>query len=111
MNLEELEKKIEKNANRITSNADRINSNLERIEKNSYTLDILKDYKTDSKRLFVILIIVLAMWFATIGYLVYVLRDTGTIEETTTQEINDVNTINGSVVNEGDICGEDKTNS
>ena len=72
--LEDLEKKIEKNANKINSNADRINSNLEKIEKNSYALDILKDYKEDSKRLFYILLVVLGAWFATLGYLIYVLN-------------------------------------
>ena len=45
------------------------------------------------------------MWFATIGYLVYVLNDIGVIEETT-QEITDFDTINGNVVNNGDIYGE-----
>ena len=99
MNLEDLDKKIEKNANKI-------NSNLEKIEKNSYALEIMSDYKNESKRLFIILIIVLVFWFLTIGYLVYVLNDTGTIEETTTQEVSEVDTINGNVVNNGDVYGE-----
>ena len=104
MNLEELDKKIEKNSIEINSNANKINSNLERIEKNSYALEILSDYKNDSKRLFIILIIVLVFWFLTIAYLVYVLNDTGTIE--TTQEVSEVDTINGNVVNNGDVYGE-----
>ena len=73
MNLEDLEKKIEKNANKINSNADKINNNLEKIEKNSYALDILKDYKEDSKRLFIILLIVLGMLFVTSCFLIYIL--------------------------------------
>ena len=45
-------------------------------------------------------------------YLVYVLNDIGTTtEETTTQEVTDFDTINGNIVNKGDINGEDKTNS
>lgn len=99
MNLEDLDKKIEKNANKI-------NCNLKKIEKNSYALEIMSDYKNESKRLFIILIIVLVFWFLTIGYLVYVLNDTGTIEETTTQEVSEVDTINGNVVNNGDVYGE-----
>lgn len=105
MDLKELEKKIDKNADRIIENADR-------IQKNSYALEILNGYKTDNRRLFIILLIVLFMWFATIGYLVYVLNDIGTIEEeTTTQEVTDIDTINGNVVNKGDIYGESKTNN
>lgn len=104
MNIEDLEKKIEKNANKINNNADRINSNLEKIEKNSYALDILKDYKEDSKRLFIILIIVICAWIGTIGYLIYVLNDIDIVEETT-QEVTQENE-NGSnnfIGNDGDI--------
>lgn len=104
MNLEDLDKKIEKNANKI-------NSNLEKIEKNSYALEIMSDYKNESKRLFIILIIVLVFWFLTIGYLVYVLNDTGTIEETkTTQEISEVDNIENTNIVNGDMYGKDKTN-
>ena len=49
------------------------------------------------------------MWFATIGYLAYVLNDIGTIE--TTQEISDVESIGGNVVNNGDVYGENKANN
>ena len=73
MNIEDLEKKIESNANKINDNADKINSNLEKIEKNSYALDILRDYKEDSKRLFHILLIALGAWIITLGYLIYIL--------------------------------------
>ena len=104
MNLEDLDKKIEKNANKI-------NNNLEKIEKNSYALEIMSDYKNESKRLFIILIIVLIFWFLTIGYLVYVLNDTGTIEETkTTQEISEVDNIENTNIVNGDMYGKDKTN-
>lgn len=95
MDLKELEKKIEKNADRIIENADR-------IQKNSYALEILNGYKTDNRRLFIILLIVLFMWFATIGYLVYVLNDIGTIEETTVTQDND-NGYNNYIGNDGDI--------
>lgn len=99
--LEDLEKKIEKNADKINSNADRINSNLEKIEKNSYALDILKDYKEDSKRLFIILFVVLIMWIATLGYLIYVLNDVGTEETTVTQD--NQSGYNNYIGNDGEI--------
>ena len=102
--LEKLEKKIDDNAVKIIENADR-------IQKNSYALEILNGYKTDNRRLFIILIIVLCMWFSTMSYLIFVLRDMGNVEETTTQEVTDINTINGNVVNKGDVNGESKTNN
>lgn len=104
MSNEELAKKLDENSKKIMENFNKIESNAYRIQQNSGALEILRDYKSDSKRWFTILIIVLFMWFITIGYLVYVLNDTGTIEETT-QEIQDVDTINGNVVNNGDING------
>jgi hypothetical protein len=48
------------------------------------------------------------MWFITIGYLVYVLNDIGI--ETSTQEIQDIDTIENSNITNGDNYGEDKTN-
>ena len=89
--IEELSKKIENNTKEIKQNLDKIinneykiDNNFEKIQQNSYALDILKDYKNESKRLFTILIIVLFMWFLTIGYLVYVLNDIN-YEETITE--------------------------
>lgn len=112
MDLEEIAKlknengeKISKNEELINANVKSIESNFEKIQKNSYALDILKDYKSESKKWFTILLIVLVMWFATICYLVYVLNDMGVYEETT-QEVTDFNTINGNVVNKGDVNGE-----
>lgn len=76
--LEELEKRIDENANRIISNfekintnADKIDSNADKIQRNSYALDILRDYKSETKRLYTILIIVLCMWFITIGIIIF----------------------------------------
>lgn len=78
---------------------------LNEVKEQSLAMEILKEQKKSNKRLFNALIVVLCMWFATIGYLVYVLNDIGVVEETT-QEITDFDTINGSVVNKGDINGE-----
>lgn len=52
-----------------------------------FASDILEDYKKTNVRQFWIIITILVMWFITIGYLVYVLNDIGTIETTTTQEV------------------------
>ena len=102
-NIENLEKKIEKNAIKIEDNA-------ERIKVNSSALGILKEFKEENKRIFIILIIVLFMWFATICYLIYVLNDIGYEEintETTTQEVSDVDNIDNSYIINGDNYGKD----
>ena len=70
MNIEENIKELEA---KLESNSKKINENLERINKNSYVLEILRDYKEDSKRLFHILLIIIPLWVATIIYLLYVL--------------------------------------
>ena len=107
MELEELVKKIDANIEKIDGNSKRIEENFKQISQNSCALDILKDYKSDTKRWFIILIIVLFMWFATIGYLVYVLNDIGTIEETVTQE--NESGYNNDIGNDGEI-NNGKTN-
>ena len=60
------------------------------MKENSLALDLLSDYKRANKRQFIIIIVILVMWFLTIGYLVYTLNDIGTIE-TTTEEVTQEN--------------------
>lgn len=83
-----------------------IKKELSEIKEESFAMELLKDYKKANKRQFIIILVILTMWFATIGYLVYVLNDIGVIEETTTQEVTDIDTVNGSIVNDGDVYGE-----
>ena len=64
------------------------------VREQSFTMELLKDFKKQNKRLFIIILVILTMWFSTIGYLVYILNDIG-VEETA-QEINDVDTIENS---------------
>jgi flagellar basal body-associated protein FliL len=80
------------------------------MNEKSFAMELLQDYKKANKRLFIIIIIILAMWFCTIGYLIYILNDIGTIETTSKQEIKDADTIENSNVTNGDMYGEDKTN-
>ena len=56
---------------------------VEEIQEESLAMSLLKDYKRQSKRQFIIILVILGMWFATIGYLIYILNDTG-VETTTT---------------------------
>ena len=81
------------------------------MEDNSFAMDLLKDYKKQNKRQFIIILVILAMWFVTIGYLVYVLNDVGTSTETNTQEIKDIDSIGGNIINKGNTYGDNKANS
>ena len=99
--IKDIKEMAERNYELILKNTTSINNNLERINQNSYVLEILKDYKKDSRRLFIILIIILCMWFATIGYLVYILNDVGTIQETITQD--NQSGYNNYIGNDGEI--------
>ena len=67
-------------------------------------MEMLSDYKKANKRQFIIIIVILVMWFLTIGYLVYTLNDIGTIE-TTTEEVTQENDngYNNYIGNDGDI--------
>lgn len=76
-----------------------IKKEVEQMQEQSFAMELLKDQKKQNKRMFTIILVILTMWFITIGYLVYVLNDIGTITEENTQEITDFDTINGNVVN------------
>lgn len=81
---------------------EKIESRINEVEEKSFAMSILSDYKAAFKRLFIVLIMVLIMWFATIGYLVYILNDIGVAE--TTQEI-DVDNEGGDATGcIGDYC-------
>lgn len=79
------------------------------MKEKGLALELLSDYKRTNKRQFIIIIVILVMWFLTIGYLVYTLNDIGTVE-TSTQEITGVDTIDNSNIANGDINGNDKAN-
>ena len=55
------------------------------MKNESFAKEILQDYKKVNKRFFIIILVVLIMWLATIGYLVYVLNDIGVETSTTTE--------------------------
>ena len=72
------------------------------LREKSFSYELLQDMKKQNKRMFIIIIVILAMFTALLGYTLYLLNDIGTIEETTsTQEISDIDTINNSSINNG----------
>lgn len=74
------------------------------VKEQSLAMELLSDYKKANKRQFIIILVMLTMWFVTIGYLVYVLNDIG-VEETTTQDVSQTNDngYNNFIGNDGDI--------
>lgn len=68
---------------------------VQEIQEQSFAMELLTDQKKQNKRQFIIILVILGMWFATIGYLVYVLNDIGT-ETTTTDETYDMSTEEGN---------------
>lgn len=57
---------------------------IQELKEQSLAMELLKDYKRANKRQFFIILVILIMWFFTIGYLIYILTDISTVE--TTQE-------------------------
>ena len=79
---------------------------VQEIQEESLAMSLLKDYKKQNKRQYIIILVILGMWFATIGYLVYVLNDIGTETTEVTQENSDGNFIG----NDGDITNGEAKN-
>lgn len=73
---------------------DNIKYEVHELQEQSLAMEIIKDYKKQYKRQYIITLVILSMWFATIGYLVYILNDIGT--ETTTTKSYDMSTENGN---------------
>lgn len=71
-------------------------------EENSFAMELLKGYKTANRRLFTIILVILAMWFMTIGYLVYVLNDIGVQETSEIIDIDEVDNIDSSTIKIGE---------
>ena len=77
-----------------------IKKELEEVREESFAMELLRDYKKANKRQFIIILVILTMWFSTIGYLVYVLNDIEYTEETI--DIQEVETIDDSNIQIGD---------
>lgn len=87
-----------------------VQKEIQELKEQSLAMELIKDYKKQNKRQFVIILVILTMWFATIGYLVYTLNDIGTIDESTTITQDNENGYNNYIGNDGDIVNG-KTNN
>lgn len=86
----------------IKEDIEKVQKKVNAIEEQSFAMELLHQSKKTNQRLYIILIVVLCMWFATIGYLVYILNDISNVETTTTQEVSDINTVGGNITNGGE---------
>lgn len=94
----------------IREDVEKVQKKVETLQEESFALNILSDYKKQNKRQFIVIILIIILWFLTGCYLIYILNDTGIIEEKNTQEISGIDTIENSNISNGDIYGQDKTN-
>ena len=80
------------------------------VKEQSLAFEMISDYKKQNKRLFIMWIITMVAFIGLLSYTIYLLNDIGveeiTTTETTTQEIEDVDTIDGSYIINGDNYGK-----
>lgn len=69
-------------------------------------IEMLHILKIQNKRLFIAWLITFVSFIGLLGYTIWLLNDMGTIEEITTQEVTDIDTVNGNIINKGDSYGE-----
>lgn len=94
----------------IKEDIEKVESKMKELENESWAMVLLKDYKKANKRLFVVILVILSMWLATIGSFIYYINTTTFEEDYREQTIEDLkDTDNISIIN-GDNYDKDKTN-
>lgn len=76
------------------------------IEEGSLAMSLLADYKSQNKRQFIIILVILGMFACLLGYTIYLLNDIGVSTETDTIDIDNVETIDNSHIKIGDDVWE-----
>lgn len=82
-----------------------IKHQVEEIQEESLAYSLLRDYKKQNKRQFIIILVILGMFTCLLGYTLWLTNDIGV--ETTTTETYDMNTEN---VNNNFIGGNNNGN-
>ena len=85
---------------------DNIKKEVHELQEQSLALELLKDYKKQNKRQFVIILVILGMFTALLGYTIYLLNDFGVSTETDTIDIDNVEEIDNSHIKIGDDVWE-----
>lgn len=91
-----------------------VKKELEEVKEKSFALELISDYKKQNKRQFIVILVILTMWFASIGLFIYYINTTGYEVTTESSEVkNDNGNANACVgdnCNNGVINGESKGN-
>lgn len=85
---------------------DNIRNEVHELQEQSLALELLKDYKKQNKRQFIITLVILGMFTALLGYTIYLLNDFGVSTETDTIDIDNVEEIDNSHIKIGDDVWE-----
>ena len=80
---------------------------LKEVKQDSFAMELLKDYRKMNKRLFIVIITILCMWFATIGVGIYYITHYTYEEEIITETAN---TDTGGNACVGDRCNNGEIN-
>ena len=83
-----------------------IKHQVEEIQEESLALELIKDYKKQNKRQFIIILVILGMFTCLLGYTLWLINDTGVSTETDTIDIDNVETIDNSHIKIGDELWE-----
>lgn len=94
----------------IKEDIEKVQKKVNAIEEQSFAMELLQDAKKTNKRMFVIIIIILILWFSSIGLFIYYIKTTGyeVVKETTEVENDDgnANACIGNNCNNGVINGK-----
>ena len=85
---------------------DNIRNEVHELQEQSLALELLKDYKKQNKRQFIIILVILGMFTALLGYTIYLLNDFGVSTATDTIDIDNVEEIDNSPIKIGDDVWE-----
>lgn len=85
-----------------------IRNEVHELQEQSLALELLKDYKKQNKRQFIIILVILGMFTALLGYTIWLLNDISVETTEVTQDTNNGN--NNFIGNDGDITNGETNN-
>ena len=81
-----------------------VKQEIKELKEQSLAMELLQDYKKTNKRMFITILVILTMWFTTIGAFLYYINTTGYIEVEEIAETDDGgNACVGDNCNNGEI--------
>lgn len=76
------------------------------MQEESLAMSLLKDYKIQNKRQFIVILVILGMFTCLLSYTIWLLTDIGVSTETDTIDIDNVDAIDNSHIKIGDDVWE-----